>query len=96
MGVHVVEQHPRNAAGQVDEVLIVLQLVLEGGVRQRAALTNFIAGQQLFDVILQIGRFFGGQFHAVSAEHRRVKGGVQHMQDSLMNDDLHGQTSFPG
>jgi len=90
VGVHVVEQHPRNAAGQVDEVLIVLQLVFEGRVRQRAALADVVAGQQLFDVVLQVGRFFGGQLHAAAAEHRGVKGGVQHVQDGLMNDDLHG------
>ena len=94
MGVHVIEQHPRDAAGQVHEVLVVLQLVFEGRVRQGAALADVVTGQQLFDVVLQIGRFFGGRLHAAAAEHRGVEGGVQHMQDGLMNDDLHGDTSF--
>ena len=29
VGVHIIEQHPRNAAGQINEILIVLQLVPE-------------------------------------------------------------------
>ena len=52
MGVHVIEQHPRNAAGQINEILIVFQLVPESRIRQRAALADLIAGQQLFDMIL--------------------------------------------
>ena len=52
MGVHVIEQHPRNAAGQINEILIVLQLVPESRIRQGAALADLIAGQQLFDMIL--------------------------------------------
>ena len=88
-GMHVVKQHPRNAAGQVHKVAVVFQLVAEGGVRQWAALADLVAGQQLFDVVLQVGGFFGGHFHAAAAEHRGVQRGVQHMQDRLMNDDLH-------
>ena len=89
VGMHVVKQHPRNAAGQVHKVAVVFQLVAEGGVRQWAALADLVAGQQLFDVVLQVGGFFGGHFHAAAAEHRGVQRGVQHMQDRLMNDDLH-------
>ena len=55
--MHVVKQHPRNAAGQVHKVAVVFQLVAEGGVRQWAALADLVAGQQLFDVVLQIGGF---------------------------------------
>ena len=89
MGVHIVEQHPGNAAGKIHKVLIVLQLIFKGRIRQRAALADVVAGQQLFDVVLQVGGFFGGHFHAAAAEHRGVQRGVQHMQDRLMNDDLH-------
>ena len=52
VGVHVIEQYPRNAAGQINEILIVLQLVPESRIRQGAALADLIAGQQLFDMIL--------------------------------------------
>ena len=52
VGVHVIEQHPCNAAGQINEILIVLQLVPESRIRQGAALADLIAGQQLFDMIL--------------------------------------------
>ena len=30
VGVHIVEQHPGNAAGKIHEVLIVLQLIFKG------------------------------------------------------------------
>ena len=62
----------------------------KGGIRQRAALADIVAGKQLFDVVLEIGGLFGGHFHAASAEYRRIHGGVQHVQNGLMNDDLHG------
>jgi len=87
--VHIVEQNARDAAGEVHKIVVVLQLVFKGGIRQRAALADIVAGQQLFDVVLQVGGFFGGHFHAAAAEHRGVQRGVQHMQDRLMNDDLH-------
>ena len=90
VGVHIVEQHPGNAAGKVHKVLIVLQFVFKGRVRQRAALADIVAGKQLFDVVLEIGGLFGGHFHAAAAEYRRIHGGVQHVQNGLMNDDLHG------
>ncbi len=57
VGVHIVEQHPGNAAGKIHKVLIVLQLIFKGRVRQRAALADIVAGQQLFNVILQVGVF---------------------------------------
>ena len=52
MSVHIVEQDARDAAGQVDEVLVLLQLVPESRVRQGAALADVVAGQQFFDVVL--------------------------------------------
>ena len=88
--MHVVEQHPGNAAGKVHKIVIVFQLIFKGGIRQRAALADIVAGKQLLDVILEVGCLFGGHFHAAAAQHRGVHGGVQHMQDSLMNNDLHG------
>ena len=90
MRVHVVEQNARDAAGEVHKIVVVLQLVFKGGIRQRAALADLVAGQQLFDVVLEIGGLFGGHFHAAAAEYRRIHGGVQHVQNGLMNDDLHG------
>ena len=52
VGVHIVEQDARDAAGQVDKVLVLLQLVPESRVRQGAALADVVAGQQFFDVVL--------------------------------------------
>ena len=48
-----------------------------------------LMGTGIAAVVLQVGGFFGGHFHAAAAEHRGVQRGVQHMQDRLMNDDLH-------
>ena len=95
MGVHIVEQHPGNAAGEVHKIVIVFQLIFKGGIRQRAALADIVAGKQLLNVILEVSSLFSGHFHAAAAQHRGVHGGVQHMQDGLMNNDLHGyKTSF--
>ena len=44
VGVHIIEQHPRDAAGEVYEIVVVFQLVLEGRIRQRAALADIVAG----------------------------------------------------
>ena len=61
----------------------------------RAARADIVAGKQLLNVILEVSSLFSGHFHAAAAQHRGVHGGVQHMQDSLMNNDLHGyKTSF--
>ena len=30
VGVHIIEQHPRDPAGQVDEIVVLLQLIFEG------------------------------------------------------------------
>ena len=89
MGVHVIEQHPRNAAGQINEILIVLQLVPESRIRQGAALADVVAGKQLFDVVLQIGRLFGCHLHAAAAEHGGIQRGIQNVENGLMYDDLH-------
>ena len=89
MGVHVIEQHPRNAAGQINEILIVFQLVPESRIRQGAALADVVAGKQLFDVVLQIGRLFGCHLHAAAAEHGGIQRGIQNVENGLMYDDLH-------
>ena len=94
VSVHIVEQHPGNAAGKIHKVLIVLQFVFKGRVRQRAALADIVAGQQLFNMVLQVGVLFGGQLHGPAAEHRRIHGGIQNVQNGLMNDDLHCCSSF--
>jgi len=89
MSVHIVEQHARDAAGQVDKVLVLFQLVPERRVRQGAALADVVAGKQLFDVVLQIGRLFGCHLHAAAAEHGGIQRGIQNVENGLMYDDLH-------
>ena len=87
--VHVVEQNARDAAGEVHKIVVVLQLVFKGGIRQRAALADIVAGKQLFDVVLQIGRLFGCHPHAAAAEHGGIQRGIQNVENGLMYDDLH-------
>ena len=89
MSVHIVEQDARDAAGQVDKVLVLFQLVPERRVRQGAALADVVAGKQLFDVVLQIGRLFGCHLHAAAAEHGGIQRGIQNVENGLMYDDLH-------
>ena len=53
VGVHVIEQYPRNAAGQINEIPDCAPArsgKAESG--RGAALADLIAGQQLFDMIL--------------------------------------------
>ena len=89
MSVHIVEQDARDAAGQVDKVLVLFQLVPERRVRQGAALADVVAGKQLFDMVLQIGRLFGCHLHAAAAEHGGIQRGIQNVENGLMYDDLH-------
>ena len=89
MSVHIVEQHARDAAGQVDKVLVLFQLVPERRVRQGAALADVVAGKKLFDVVLEVGSLSGGQLHAAAAEHGGVQCGIQNVENGLMYDDLH-------
>ena len=61
----------------------------ERRVRQGAALADVVAGKQLFDVVLQIGRLFGCHLHAAAAEHGSIQRGIQNVENGLMYDDLH-------
>ena len=72
---HLLKDDARNAAGQVDEILILRHLRGKSGVRQEPAVLYFVAGSV--------------HVHGAVRQNRLLCTGVQQMQNDLIDFDFH-------
>ena len=86
---HLLKDDARNAAGQVDEILILRHLLRKGGVGQELAVLDLIAGKGALKgggiILVQVGV----HVHGAVRQHRLRCAGVQQMQNDLIDFDFH-------
>ena len=86
---HLLKNDARDAAGQVDEILILRHLLRKGGVWQEPAVLDLIAGKGALKgggvILVQVGV----HVHGAVRQHRLRCAGVQQMQHDLIDLDFH-------
>ena len=86
---HLLKDDARDAAGQVDEILILRHLLRKGGVGQEPAVLDLIAGKGALKgggiILVQVGV----HVHGAVRQHRLRCAGVQQMQHDLIDLDFH-------
>ena len=91
---HLLKDDARDAAGQVDEILILRHLLRKSGVRQETAVFHLVAGERAFQrggvIFVQVGV----HVHGAVGQHRLRCAGVEQMQHDLIDLDFHCVCSF--
>ena len=86
---HLLKDDARNAAGQVDEILILRHLRGKSGVRQEPAVLYLVAGERAFKrggvILVQVSV----HVHGAVRQNRLRCAGVQQMQNDLIDFDFH-------
>ena len=90
----LLKDHPRNAAGEVDKIIVVLHFLQKGGVRQKPAVPAVVTGKGFLNAGGKIFVKVGVQLHGPIGEHRLGSTRVQQMENDLIQFDVHGKGSL--
>ena len=90
---HLLKNHARNAAGQVDEIVVLRHFGGKGRIGQKAAVLDLVAGKGALKgggvVFVQVGV----HIHGAVRQNRLRRAGVEQVQHDLVEFEFHSLQS---